>query len=174
MDINSVESREFFTIQNCPRFKTGTSGADAAQVLMGLYSPDLVCVFFDGGGELVRVESRPADVPPSAGYPYIYDIYQPAFRARLAGLIESWQREIGYVASPIRIHPFKLQDRFIGVAERPEFYEEFLLNPEHAAPNEARRARMHELVRKWDREGMFVLYWAKDFWMTNDGQIHST
>ncbi len=74
----------------------------------------------------------------------VYAIYDPTFRERLAKQIADWQAELGFVEDRIDVAEFFDAEQCVGI-ELPE-----------------------------DDECAFVLWWAKDYWMNDQGGVEST
>ncbi len=77
--------------------------SDGRQVLMGLYCPNLVVIFFDKAGDLLGVEQRvlsfmAEDIERGLGTS-IYD-------ERIEPELLSWQAELGFQPAPIKVHKF--------------------------------------------------------------------
>ena len=73
-----------------------------------------------------------------------YRIDDPAFQEHIARQIASWQSEIGFVKGPIEVCAFFDGDKYVGVGP-PE-----------------------------DQDCHHVLWWAKDYWLSENGDVEST
>ena len=146
-------------------FYAGTAIGDR-QVLMGPAGHGLAAVFFDGRGNYIEYQERPFPFE-LVGYP---DYDDPrAVKART-----DWLDEIGFQAGTIRVRRFDVPGEGIGIEDRPAHYDNFLKDPETVEPDEVSRARDYESIARWEREGMYVLWWGKDFWMDGRGEVEST
>jgi hypothetical protein len=86
--------------------------SDHRQILMGLYCPNLVAIFFDEEGALLDVQQRVLgfmveDAERGVGTSF-YDIYDERIEPELV----TWQEAFGFQPSTISIHKFfVLEDR---------------------------------------------------------------
>jgi hypothetical protein len=74
----------------------------------------------------------------------VYAIYDPIFRERLARQIAAWKAEVGFVEDRIDVAAFYDEEYDVGI--------ELAQNDECA----------------------FVFWWAKDYWMDDQGGVEST
>jgi hypothetical protein len=133
--------------------------ADGRRVLMGLYCPYLVAIFFDSSGNLLGHEVRRleflqrssviVDGEPIEGMVGVYNIYDE----RIPPRIVAWQDEMGFRPATIRVKQFFLDD--------PE-------------ASDAEKDGVRESMRRWDAEGMFILYWGNDYWLDGTGEVESS
>jgi hypothetical protein len=150
-------------------YLTGVCG-DGRQVVMGLLCPHVVAYFFGRNGELLGDEHRdwitPAPWVPT-GY---YDIYDKKFLAGVADQIREWQRAIEFRKGTIRIRAFFDDRHPVGICELPEH----LSDEEIANCDDNERAELEKSRSKWIRQGAFVWWWARDYYMSRDGEVEST
>ena len=151
--------------------------ADGRQVLMGLYCPDIVALFFDFSENLVNHESRRleflqrsgvhVDGEPIEGMVGVYDIFDKQILQRIA----AWQEELGLRPATIRIKRFFLDELGIGIEDYPDHFGETLDDP-NASDEE--KADMLESIGLWDAEEQFVLFWGNDYWLNGSGRVVSS
>ena len=133
------------------------------QVLMGIQLPELVMVEFDstGGyvGTTIRNTSSVVHLPETG-------------EEDMSRELQNWQQELGFTGATITIQPFFLLDRYIGIKDLPDHYEEVLNQPE--AYSASRRRELQEDVRLWNERGDFVLYWDEEYYLNQDGELDSS
>jgi len=163
-----------FPIQNdaCDFF-TGVC-ADGRQVVMGLLCPQLVAFFFDPQGNLLGREERPwsAEAAELAGTPPPYRIYAEGFQALITAQRQEWQTEIGCREATIRIKEFLDDEYSVGIEILPDHYQNLDTSSEDYDAEE-----LQELVEEreeWLAAGNFVWWWAKDYYMSREGEVEST
>jgi hypothetical protein len=81
---------------------------------------------------------------PAERHGGVYAIYDPVFIARLAEQITGWQSELGFTEDRIDVAAFYDEELGVGI-ELPE-----------------------------NDECAFVFWWAKDYWMNDQGGVEST
>jgi hypothetical protein len=74
----------------------------------------------------------------------IYQLHDPAFRESLARQLADWRAELGLVDGPIEVEQFVDETQGVGME-----------------PSE-------------EGECAFIFWWAKDYWMNEDGEVEST
>lgn len=150
-------------------FVTGMTG-DGRQAILGMNTYlELIGFFFDEGGFLTGVEHRrlPPEYQIVAANPY------DAAEVRKTELaIGIWEQELGFKRAIIRVRSFS--EDGVRIEALPSHFEEFLKNPRAVEPDERLRARLQNEIDHWRREGMFVFWWGKDYWMDADGNVDST
>jgi hypothetical protein len=134
---------------------------DGQQVLVGFQLPELVVVRFSSQGVLTGVEVI-ATVASDNG--------SAAEQASIE--LIRWKSEIGFRATAITVEPFFLRDRWIGIADLPQHYQEVLDHPESL--DEVRRWNLLDDIRQWRLRGDFVLYWDEDYYLNTDGEVVSS
>jgi hypothetical protein len=141
---------------------------DGRKALLGLLGDKMIAVFFDRDGNFVDHEQRdlPFELPQN---PFAPEVHERQVRA-----LRSWQSELGFQPGAIKVRRFEVPDVGVAINQRPESYQEFLDDPEEAEPDEEERESFMKEVQTWDDEGMFILQWGKEYWMSRDGSIHST
>ena len=139
-------------------FSTGIC-ADGRQVVLGVLEPELVAYFFDPQGDLLRMERRPPRKPTHSDN-----------NSRDTGHDE-WKLELGFVSGPIHIKGFFDAEEYVGIELIPEH-----LQPEEIAaePDAELRGHLAETRAGWLEGGNFVWWWAKDYWMSSEGEVEST
>ncbi|HEY7155408.1 MAG TPA: hypothetical protein VH575_15710 [Gemmataceae bacterium] len=146
---------------------------DGRQVVMGLLCPHLVAYFFDPQGNLLAKESRPWDHPaPTMGANGPYRIYDTEFQAALDRQLRGWQAEIGFRPGTIRVKAFLDEEEPVGIELLPEHYRD--IDPVAEYPDEEDRREFLKARDQWVRQGKFVWWWAKDYFMSRDGKVEST
>jgi len=134
---------------------------DGQQVLVGLQLPELVVVRFSSRGSLIGV-TVVATVTSSNG--------STADQANSE--LARWKAEVGFRATPITVEPFFVRDRWIGIADLPQHYQEVLDHPESC--DKDRRLDLLDDIRQWQVRGNFVLYWDEDYYLNKDGEVVSS
>jgi hypothetical protein len=145
-------------------FSAGVTSA-GEQVLMGLSCPNLLALYFDPDGALMRTEHRP--VPFFRGVTPPYDIYDD----RIRPMIEGWQAEMGFRPATIRVRKFYSDEYSKGIEDYPDHFADILADPE---ADEEEKADVRESMEIWDSEGQFVLLWGNDYWLDGSGRVVSS
>jgi hypothetical protein len=136
-----------------------------AQVLMGLFCPNLVAFRFDREGNLLGSEQQP--VPFFQGVAPPYDIYDQ----RIQPMIEGWKQEMGFRPATIRVRKFWSAEHYIGIEDYPSHFHEILSDP---SADEEEKADVRESMERWDKDGQFVLQWGNDYWLDRAGRVVSS
>jgi hypothetical protein len=154
-------------------FFTGVC-ADGHQVVMGLLCPEIVCVFFDPAGNYLGCEQRfwGEEAADLAGREPIYNIFGDRFRVLIAQQIKGWQAELGFRTATIRVKEFWADGHSVGIEEMPDHYRD--IETADWFPNEERRQHFRESRERWLARGSFVFWWAKDYYVSRDGEVEST
>jgi hypothetical protein len=157
-------------------FDAGMTG-DGRQVLMGLYCPDLVAIFFDASGDLICHEARHleflqrsgviVDGEPIEGMVGYYDIYDE----RIPRRIVAWQGGLQFRSTTIRVKRFFLGELGIGIEDYPSHFGEILDDP---GSSDEYKDDVRDSMRLWDADGQFVLHWGNDYWLDDSGQVTSS
>ena len=157
-------------------FDAGVTG-DGRQILMGLYCPALVGIFFDAAGKLINHETRHleflqasnvvVDGKPIEGLVRNYDIDDK----RIAPRMRVWQKELVFRPATIRVMRFFLTELAIGIADYPEYFSEIL---DDARASDEEKSDVRDSVRHWDADGQFVLRWGNDYWLDRAGEVVSS
>ena len=129
------------------------------QVIMGVYCPTLVCVFFNSSGDLLRLDHNLLTLPRLACDPHIYDISSEKSRKHIQERQDNLQRALGFRRKRIIVKEFLLPDHAIGIRQRPSY-----LNAEQYSRPEMLLER-----KNWDESGRFVFVWAEEYWLESDG-----
>lgn len=132
-------------------FRCGTTG-DGRQVLMGLYCPDLVALFFDTAGDYLGHESRLLEIlqrnnvivdgVPIEGLVSYYDIYDERIDPRL----RAWLDELEFQDLTVRVKKFSVPTLGIAIEDEPDHFAEMLEDP---GSSEAERADVQESMAEW-------------------------
>ena len=173
-------------------FLTGETD-DGRRVLMGLLAPNLVAVFFDPDGRYVSCETRELTMlPPRMGAtgvlwetadgtesvsgvrPGPFQLSDPAFRTSFSNDLDRLKRDIGFTKGPIHVQQFDVDGDSVGIDLLPEHLAEFKENPTAVAHNDEEQGRLRKSLADWETAGSFVLWWAKDYWCSADGEVEST
>jgi hypothetical protein len=175
--VRSKRGSRHYPIQPEQRyFDVGMTGA-GRQVLMGLYCPDLVAIFFDASGDLISHEARHleflqhssviVDGEPIEGMVGFYDIYDE----RIPPRISAWQEELEFRPATIRVKQFFLDELGIGIEDYPSHFGEIL---DDLGASDEEKADVRESMELWDADGQFVLYWGNDYWLDDSGEVVSS
>ena len=150
------------------------SAAGGKQVLMGLLYPELVSLFFDKCGVFSHTEARrlPFEAPThSVSKVHVLEDHQ--FAGKVDMLLAAWQQDIAFKPGLIQVQKFFLPDRHLGIADIPKAFDAFLRNPA-IIEDEVERKELSKTLDDWKRKRMFVLWWGKDYWLDEHGEIDST
>lgn len=162
--IEPPPARDRYPIQNNDNnrhyFTAGVDGR-GRQALMGAQLPEVVTVFFNESGDYLETVAK--TIAPRPGE----DDDAAADRT-----LEEVQSAIGLAPATIFVKKFRLGDRWIGIEDLPEHYQEFLDNPEEF--DEREKVDYPEDIRQWISDGAFVLWWCEDFYLDKDGDITSS
>lgn len=159
-----------FPIQSCPwhYFYAGHLPG-GRQVLIGQCVDGYIqMAVFDRDGHFLEVlqHDLPTDILTSravAGFDVIADKFQ-----------EFLQREFGFVPGLIRVREFRRPADLFGVYRFPQFYQDFLSNPEDPIFGEEERQELPSIIEQWKAEGNFVVEWGNDFWLNNKGEAFAS
>jgi hypothetical protein len=151
--------------------------SDNRQVLMGLYCPDIVAIFFEQNGSLLEAQKRRLSfLKPDEG---VYDIYDP----RITDELLSWQTELGFQPGTIRVKRFFVWDNpefssdlpwmrnGIGIQDYPDHFAEILGDPNAL---EEEKEALQKSLEPWEADGQFVLWWGNDYWLNREGEFVSS
>jgi hypothetical protein len=176
--IRTRDEMHLYPIQNGIRnwISAGLTG-DGRQVLMGIYSPELIAIFFDPFGKLLDAQKRPLKFIDED----IQRGYAPDLRDdRIGEVLSLWQDELGYQPQRILVRKFFILEESsgnvgpwtregIGIEDYPSFWLEVLTNP--SAFDEDEKNMVRTEMPRWDREGQFVLWWGNDYWIDGTGEL---
>jgi hypothetical protein len=144
-------------------FTTGLTH-DACQVVVGLLCPFLVAYFFEADGKWLRCEKQLWVYPaPRMREDGPYQIYDSAFQDALLCQQKLWMSRLGFQPGPIQIQEFFDKENWVGICRFPDFLEEDELDEEEQKDKD-----------DWLARGDFVWWWAKDYHVSADGDIHSS
>lgn len=156
---------------NPPYFYTGHL-TDGTQMLIGVQSPDLVGVVFSVNGEYLRTLtkqiSQKRQLATQGKSEFVPDFVEDDFSA----YIYEWQMELKVISGTISVKQFYLSERYIGISDLPEHYQEVLDHPEDFS--EERLRELQGDVQAWRENGEFVLYWDEDYYLNREGKLEST
>lgn len=163
-----ISSKRLYNIQNdAVYFHTGRV-KNGNQVLMGVLMPELVMVEFDGDGNYLGITTREI---PKQFLSVINDIYRIEGYIQSA-LIENWQDEIGLMPGTISVKKFFLPDRWIGIQDLPDHFQEILDQPE--VYDEEFRREIQDEMKQWLDSGNFVFWWGNDYYLNQEGEVESS
>lgn len=143
--------------------------ADGRQVVMGLLCPHLVVYLFDANGRLLSGERQLWNHPAPRLNSGPFDIYNEAFRTSLDVQFRELQQSLGYSQSPIRVREFFDPDNWVGIEALPSHYRDL-----ETIANEEERKEFIISRDRWLADGCFVWWWAKDYYMSKDGEVESS
>lgn len=153
---------------NIPYFYTGHL-ADGTQTLMGVQLPHILMIEFDADGNYLKTslkefseERQPTDAA------LVEADAENEFSAHIYG----WQVELKVIPSTISVKRFYLPERFIGITDLPEHYQQVLDYPENFT--EERLQELQGDIEAWRGSGEFVLDWDEDYYMSEKGEVEST
>ena len=163
---NGAQVARTYAIQPSLDFHTGVLD-DGRQALLGLLCPEVVVFIFDRDGRFLTKQVHDWRYPaPRMGADGPFQIYDPTFVRALKEQIADLKTLLGLTDGTIHVRQFF--DLEVGIEERPDHLEE--REDETEEEVEERLA----MRREWDDSGSFVLWWAKDYYMSKDGRIEST
>jgi hypothetical protein len=169
MNESTEEAKKYMIQSHEFDFFVGTSNADE-QVLLGIFWPQLIAVFFNAAGTLLRYEMR----DPSVAWT---TLQEDDIDARLEDELEEWKRDLELRSCPIRVCKFFIENRAfdirIGIRDMPEHLEDFLQDPSFVE-DEAERRDWYESVARWRAQESHVLFWGKEYWMNRHGEVTDT
>jgi hypothetical protein len=150
-------------------FQTGIT-SEGRQVLMGLLCPHLVAYFFSPAGDLQEREARAWHYPaPRMKGNGPFQIYDDEFERRLNLQRDEWKQAMGFKESPIRVKEFFDKENSVGIEPLPEHMLDLSW-----CEDEEEQQLVEQGRDEWIAEGKFVFYWAKDYFMTRDGEVESS
>jgi hypothetical protein len=141
--------------------------AEDNQVLLGLVGFNSIVVFFDLDGSLIRWEQRP--LPESTPEYYERD-HEAAIRREL----DRWSIEMGLSPQTINVCHFEVPELGIGIMDPPLHIQQSRQEIRLGSKSPAELAVLSDELARWEDSGLFVLRWGRDFWLTADGEVHST
>ena len=148
-----VEEPHIYPIQNDGlHFYTGLLPS-GRPVLMGVQRPELVLVEFDKNGGVVQVVTHDSSRDEE-------------------NTLRSWQTEIGLQPGTIFVCAFFLTERWIGIHDLPDHYQDALNAPQNYDAEE--RDFLQNEAALWKERGDFVLYWNEDYYLNRDGVLESS
>lgn len=166
--MNATTHERLYTVaSNPPYFYTGRL-ANGTQLLMGIQPPDFVLVEFDIHGNYLRVWGEDNALGSSG---ISQHLVEPKADETLVQL-QSWQTKLGIKHDTILIKKFFLPERWIGIKELPEHYQEVLDEPDTFTLE--RQKQLNDDIRLWNDAGSFVLYWDEDYYLNREGEIESS
>jgi hypothetical protein len=151
--------------------------ADSKQVLMGLYCPYLVAIFFDERGDVLDVQKR---VLPFMVEQIERGVGTNIYDLRIEPRLKEWQGELGYQPATIQVHRFFVLEECgnndeqtgrrsgVGIVDYPSFYHDVFTHPANHTQEE--REQVQEALPRWEEEGQFVLWWGNDYWFDKSGE----
>jgi hypothetical protein len=126
---------------------------------------ELIAAICDGGGNLIQIIHQDLPSPPVLpDADIIREVDEGAFQEYL-------HRQFGFSPGLIGIKEFRIPEEMFGVYHLPDYYREFLRNPNSPSFDEEQRQVFPGLIRQWDEEGLFVLEWGNDFWLDSTGEV---
>ncbi len=170
--MNDFDENRLFPIQNDEDILATGICADGRQAMMGLLCPWLVAYFFNHDGEIIGGERQQWNHPaPRMGEDSPYRIYDPAFGVAIAAQMKAWQTKLGFKQGKIEIQEFFDEELYVGITVLPDHLE---LEEIEEEDDLEERKYLEEDRANWFANGNFVWWWAKDYWMSKDGDIEST
>jgi hypothetical protein len=166
-----TENRLFYLDSYGDSFITGIC-ADGRQVVMGLLCPHLVAYFFDSNGAFAGGKRQLWKYPAQSSEDNTwYGFSDPTFKVAIAEQINEWQQELGFYQSIIKIQEFFDDTYPVGISILPGELEQDEIEAEED-PEE--RAFWEAQKVDWLANSQFVWWWAKDYYMSKEGNVNST
>jgi hypothetical protein len=152
-----------YTIQadDC-HFDTGVL-PNGHQVLIGIQLPEIVIVEFDPEGNFITTTTTKLSHPNLT--PSLFD---EAVQADLG----RWKRKARFEPKNISVKAFFVTERWIGIADLPEHYRDFLDNPGNYSQDDAHF--FTEEIQRWRAQGSFVLHFDEDYYYSREGELESS
>jgi hypothetical protein len=136
------------------------------QVLIGVQLPEIVIVEFDTQGNFLTFSVQ--DLPEGG-----QDSTSRAYNLEMSEIpLQVIQETLGFTPSIIAIKRFFLEDRWIGIEDLPDHYQDVIDYPENY--DEERLQELREDIRSWRENGDFVFFWCEDYYIDRDGDIASS
>ena len=131
------------------------------QIMMGIQLPEILAVYFDKAGRFQKFESRRLQGTLSS-----HD------DSGALAQLRAWQKELHFAAGPIRVKKFFDTQRWVGIRELPEHYEEVIEHPERF--ESSRLEQLQADIQEWRARGDFVLYWSENYYLDKNGEVVSS
>ncbi|MBC7808866.1 MAG: hypothetical protein H7145_22255 [Akkermansiaceae bacterium] len=135
--------------------------------------PHLVAYFFSSSGvSLETVVKEWAYPAPRMGKNRPYNIYDKEFVLQINEQFADWKRDLRSYSCPVSVLPFWDEENFVGAQQIPEH----LRDPSDCETQDD-QAQFDAEIEEWrerSQRGEFVFYWAKDYYMSADGEVFST
>ncbi len=154
-----------------PYFYTGRL-MDGTQMLMGVQPPNLVGVVFDPDGNYLTTSLKQISREQRPTLRDQSEIDPTSAEDEFSAYIYDWQRELKLRTETISVKQFSLPERWIGIRDLPEHYQEVLDHPENFS--EERLQELQGDIEAWRGSGEFVLDWDEDYYMSEEGELDST
>jgi len=133
--------------------------SDGTQTLMGLWYGRVVACFFSPQGDFLRYEERATATPDST--------------KGADAVARRWWEEIGFRPAPITIKEFCYEPEGFAVHDGMGQFDE--ADYEDWEKTEAGfSADLAERRQGWIDDGLFVLLFDRDYYMSADGRVVST
>lgn len=140
---------------------------------MGLLCPKLVAFFFDSKGNLLGHEKRAwSDDAAKMVENNSCTIYSDGFRVLIDKQKKEWQAELGFRPATIRVKAFYDGEYPVGIQVLPEHYKD--IETATWFRDEEDRQEFIKSRDRWLAEENFVWWWARDYYMSKDGDVEST
>jgi hypothetical protein len=147
-------------------FRTGLT-VDGKQVLIGIWFPYLVAVFFDQNGNLLDAQERrlSADAQKLAEQGFFTERPQKQFEQEL----QLFMNEINCRSSHIVVKKFAIPRHSLRIEDYPRSFQEVVSDPGRHSQEDVNDAR--ESLHGWWEEGLFVFEWGNEYWVNRDGEF---
>ncbi len=157
-----------FPIQTCLShgFYAGQLPAGRQALVARCVHGYIVVAVFDGGGTLLKTVRR--DLPSRLLFPGhmpgYYEVDEGEFHDYL-------KQEFGFAPGLIQVREFHLPEELLAVYRFPEFYQDFLKDPNDPTFDDELRNYLPGAIERWREEGRFVLQWGNDYWLDKKGEV---
>jgi hypothetical protein len=141
------------------------------QVLMGLgEDPEVILLSFDRDGSFKACHRRQVPLAVPEHLPPGQKLMQEA--DQLTQAMEAWQAELGVRPADIAVRHFFIPELDIGTADMPGGYTR--ASERLAALPEEQQRELERDIAEWKVENRYVLWWGKEYWMNEAGEVTDT
>jgi hypothetical protein len=157
-----------FPVRSCPghSFYAGHLLGSRQALVVRCVLGYIVVGVFDQGGKLLKTfrKELPSSLLFPGHMPGYFDVDEGEF-------LEYLRKEFGFTPGLIRVREFRLPEEKLAVYRLPDFYQEFLKDPQALAFDDELRQYLPGQIQRWRDEGRFVLQWGNDFWLDSNGEV---
>jgi hypothetical protein len=168
MDADEIANEQLYRLKNEDLyFYTGLIHGNL-QAITGIQLPELILIEFGLKGDYIRIVTKELELETGRSDQDSYGITEEDALEQLL----TWQNEIEFLSAAITVKKFFLPDRWIGIKDLPDHYQEVLDRPQD--PNDERDKQLREDIRRWMENGDYVFYWDEEYYISKEGDIESS